>query len=354
MPAKAAPSNRALNLVYFERWSDPIAEEILGAEPGVRLVRLMRADPPEKIWQALESAHGYQATSARSDILYPPDRALVARCPDLLAVSTSGAGFDTVDVEACSAAGVLVVNQTGLNKEGVAEHVLGMMLALSKEMIQSDRALRRDRAWNRRDFQGADVYGKTLGIVGIGNIGTRLSEICRAAFAMKVLACDPYLSAEEVARRGAEKTTLEELLRRADFVSVNCPLTAETRGMIGAAELRLMKRSAYFITTARGGMLDESAMAAALRERWIAGAGLDVWDREPPPLDHPLLKLDNVLVTPHNAGVTREAYRAMAEGAARQWLTVFAGERPPRLQNPVAWPAYRGRYAEIVGRALVG
>ncbi|HLI11097.1 MAG TPA: hydroxyacid dehydrogenase [Alphaproteobacteria bacterium] len=339
----------AIELVYFERWADPVAEEILRSAPRLRLTRLTRDDPPEKVWAALTSAHGYQISSARSNANYPVDKELLARCPRLVAVSTQGAGFDTVDVRACTEAGLIAVNQTGLNKQAVAEHVVGMMLALSKRMIQSDRALRRDRSWTRLDYQGDDIQGKTIGIVGIGNIGTRLAAICRAGFGMTVLACDPYVDAREVARRGAEKVTLDELLRRADFVSINCPLTTETRAMIGAAQYGAMKPSAYFINTARGGIHDETALAEALRGGRLAGAGLDVWAEEPPPLDHPLLGFDNVIVTPHNAGVTRQAYREMAEGAARQWLAILAGERPPRLLNPEAWPAYRKRFAGILG-----
>lgn len=344
------PSGR-FALVRFERWNDPIAEEILSAEPGVRLIRLSRRDPPEKIWAALESAHGYQITSIRTDAVCLADRALIARCPNLLAISTSGAGFDPVDVPACSEAGLIVVNQTGLNKQAVAEHVLGMMLALSKRMIQSDRALRRDRRWHRLDYIGDDIQGKTIGIVGIGNIGSLIARICGGTFGMTTLAYDPYVSAEEIAQRGARKVTLEELLATSDFVSLNCPLSEETRGMIGRAQFRMMKPNAYFITTARGGIHDEEALAEALEQKWIAGAGLDVFEAEPPALDHPLLGFDNVLATPHNAGGTHQAFRAMAEGAARQWLDIFAGRRPPRLLNPEAWPAFRRRYERILGKA---
>ena len=321
----------------------------MGSEPFIRLIRLTRGDPPEKIKDAFETAHGFQITSTTSDVIVAPDRALLARAPNLIAISTGGAGFDTVDVPACSEAGVIVVNQSGLNKQAVSEHVLGMMLALSKQIIQSDRAMRRDRNWTRLNYVGEDIHGKTVGIVGVGNIGTLVARLCGETFGMTVLGYDPYLSAEEMAKRGARKTTLEEVLKTADFVSINCPLTAETRGMIGGAQFRMMKKGAYFIQTARGGIHDEAALVEALREGWIAGAGLDVFVTEPPPLSHPLHLFDNVLLTPHNAGVTRQAYYTMAEGAARQWLTILKGERPPRLLNPEAWPAFRGRYEKMVG-----
>src|SRR4029079_12891315 len=154
---------------------------------------------------------------------------------------------------------------------------------------------------------GREAFGKTVGIVGLGNVGRRVAELCSGLMRMQVLADDPYLDAAEMKARGAVKVELDELLRRADFVSINCSLTAETRGMIGAREYALMQPHAYFITTARGFIHDEDALAQALRAKKIACAGLDVWGKEPPPADHPLLAFDNVLVSPHTAGVTREA-----------------------------------------------
>jgi D-3-phosphoglycerate dehydrogenase len=166
---------------------------------------------------------------------------------------------------------------------------------------------------------------------------------------MRVLAYDPYLTAAQIEARGAEKVELEELLRQADFVSVHCPLTRESRGMIGAPQFALMQPDAWFITTARGFIHDERALADALAEKKIAGAGLDVWEDEPPPHDHPLLKFDNVLVSPHTAGATEESRENMARFAAEQVLEILDGKRPPRLVNPEVWPAYRERFARIMG-----
>jgi len=301
-------------LVYFERWADPVAEEILGAVPSIELVRLRADDPPSRIWSALERAHGYQWPRPP----YTGSPALVARCPQLLAMASQGSGCDVMDFPACNAAGVMIVNQAGLGgREAVSSHALGMMLALSKQLIQSDRAMRKGR-WDRLDFIGQDLHGKTVGIVGFGNIGTRLGELCRTAFDMTVLVHDPYLTAEEVTRRGGTRTDLKTLMQTADFVSVHCPLTDETRGMIGAAEFAAMKPTAFFITTARGGIHDEAALTRALAESRIAGAGLDVWADEPPDFSHPLLGFDNVVVSAHIAGVTRQAYRSTAEAAALQ------------------------------------
>ena len=232
------------------------------------------------------------------------------------------------------AAGVLVVNQSGGNAHSVAEHALAMMLTLSKRIIEADRALRRDANVNRNALIGTEVQGKTVGIIGIGNVGRRIAELCKGLLGMKVLAYDPYLTAAEIAARGGEKVELDDLLRAADYVSISCPLTKDNRGMIGAREFALMQPHAYFITTARGFIHDEAALLDALRNKKIAGAGLDVWAKEPPPPDHPLLQFDNVLASPHTAGVTKEARANMGRIAAEQVLDALDGKRPPRIVNP--------------------
>ena len=348
------PAN-SKRLVYFEWWFDPIAEKILRARPEIDLLKLAYADPEDRNWPHFEGAHGYQI-SPRTELREPwfANGDLFRRCPNLLAVSSTGAGFDMVDVEACTAAGIIVVNQSGTNKEAVAEHALGMMLCLSKQMIQADRAMRRDREWDRSQFTGKDLRGKTVGVVGIGQIGTRSAELCRGLFGMRVLAYDPYLTADQVRERGATQVGFEQLLRESDYVTVHCPRTAETLGLFGLEQFRMMKPSAYFVNTARGGIHKEDELAAALTEKAIAGAGLDVFWEEPPPLDHPLLKFDNVVVTPHHAGITDEARLAMAEGAATQWITIFEGKRPPRLVNPEAWPKYAERFERILGTRVEG
>ncbi len=274
--------------------------------------------------------------------------------PNLLVVSTNGAGFDTVNVKDCTEAGVLVVNQTGGNAEAVASHVLAMMLTLSKQLAQTNHALRSGTMRDRTAFTGNDVHGRTIGIVGLGNVGRRVAELCRGLFRMQVIACDPYLDEQTIAARGAVKVTLDELLRRADFVSINCPLDDDTRGMIGAKQFALMQPHAYFITTARGFIHDERALAEALRAKKIAGAGLDVWDKEPPPSDHPLLKFDNVIASPHTAGVTREARANMGKIAAEQLIMTLDGKRPPRIVNPQVWPAYAKRFERTFGFAPEG
>ena len=168
---------------------------------------------------------------------------------------------------------------------------------------------------------------------------------------MEVVAYDPYLDEDVMGARGAVKVSLDELLARSDFVSVHCPRNAETLNMFGHEQFARMKPTAYFVNTARGGSHDEVALAAALSARTIAGAGLDVFLVEPPAADHPLLAFENVIATPHTAGVTAESLHNLARLAATQWIDLFAGKVPPRLVNPDAWPRYTARFERIFGFA---
>jgi D-3-phosphoglycerate dehydrogenase len=336
---------------YVKYLAHEIYADILKARPDVRLDRLENESPDDVAAPILAAAHAYQIGAARDELAkhFHVDRDLLARAPNLLIVSSNGAGYDPVDVEACTAAGVLVVNQSGGNAHSVAEHAVGMLLTLSKRIIEADRALRRDANVSRNALMGTEAQGKTIGVVGLGNVGRRIAALCSGLLGMKVLAYDPYLTAAEMAARGGEKVALDELLRRSDYVSISCPLTRESRGMIGAPQFALMQRHAYFITTARGFIHDEVALAEALRNRLIAGAGLDVWAKEPPPADHPLLQFDNVLASPHTAGVTREARENMGRIAAEQMLDALDGKRPPRIINPEVWPDYARRFERAFG-----
>jgi D-3-phosphoglycerate dehydrogenase len=338
---------------YVKYLAHPIYTEIMQARPDVRFDRLENESPDELAAPIVAAAHVYQIGAARDEIArhFHVDQDLLKRAPNLLLVSSNGAGFDPVDVDACTDAGVLVVNQSGGNAHSVAEHALGMMLTLSKRILEADRMLRREPNVNRNALIGNEIQGKTIGIIGIGNVGRRLAELCKGLFGMKVLAYDPYVSAAETAVRGGEKVELDDLLRRCDFVSINCPLTKDNRGMVGARQFALMQPHAYFITTARGFIHDEEALLDALRNKAIAGAGLDVWAKEPPPSDHPLLQFDNVLASPHTAGVTREARVNMGRIAAEQVLDALDGKRPPRIVNPEVWPEYAKRFERTFGFA---
>jgi D-3-phosphoglycerate dehydrogenase len=338
---------------YVKYLAHEIYADMLRARPDVRLDRLENESLDEIAAPVLAAAHAYQIGAARDELAkhFHVDQDLLRRAPNLLIVSSNGAGYDPVNVEACTARGVLVVNQSGGNAHSVAEHALGMLLTLSKRILEADRALRREANVNRNDLIGTEAQGKTIGIVGLGNVGRRIAALCQGLLGMKVLAYDPYLSAAEMAVRDGEKAELDEVLRRSDYVSISCPLTKESRGMIGAREFALMQPHAYFITTARGFIHDEAALLEALRNKLIAGAGLDVWAKEPPPPDHPLLQFDNVLASPHTAGVTREARTNMGRIAAEQMLDALDGKRPPRIINPEVWPRYAERFQRAFGFA---
>ena len=325
--------------------------EIIATRPEIRLDKLENDTADKDALPVLSAAHAYQVSSARDEVprKYHATAELLDRTPKLLIVSTGGAGYDTVNVKDCTERGVLVVNQSGGNAASVAQHVLAMVIALSKQIVQTNHALRAGTMLNRNAFMGSEVQGRTIGIVGLGNVGRRVAELCRTLFGMEVLACDPLLDDKEVAARGATKVDLDELLTHSDFVSINCPLDDTSRRMIGAKQFAMMQPHAYFITTARGSIHDEAALEAALRDKLIAGAGLDVWDKEPPPADHPLLKFDNVLASPHTAGVTKEARENMGRIAAEQIIAALDGKRPPRIVNPQVWPAYAKRFEQIFG-----
>jgi len=328
---------------------------MLDGRDDLELVRCELARDPQQNWDRLVTAHGYQAlirteAMTRPDVgpAFLPDAALVSRCPDLLAVCTAGAGFDIVDVDECTAAGIIVCNNSGPGAEAVAEHTLGFMLTLAKKISVADRAIRRDAITDRSSFTNTELRGKTLGVVGLGRIGTRLVELC-APFAMRVLAYDPYVGDVDASVRGAELTSFETLLAESDFVVATCPLTDATTGLFDRAAFARMKPTAYFVTTARGEVHDEDALVDALTSGAIAGAGVDVFHTEPPPPDHPLLALDTVVATPHTAGVTHEARRDLAAAGAEQWITIFAGGTPGGLVNPPAWPAYADRFERLLG-----
>jgi D-3-phosphoglycerate dehydrogenase len=346
------PAN-AKTVFYVKYVAAPLFQEILATRPDVTLHKLENESPADEVEPVLAAAHAYQIGSSRDELAQPfhAHADLLSRTPNLLLISTNGAGYDTVDLDACTAAGVLVVNQAGGNREAVAEHVMAMLLCLSKRLMEIDRAMRQRLVTERRAFMGRDILGKTIGIIGLGNVGSRVAELCRGLFRMRVLAYDPYLSAEQIAARGAEKVELDDLLRAADVVSVNCPRTRETEGMLDARAFALMPPHALFITTARGGIHDEAALADALRRGRLGGAGLDVWAREPPPLDHELLTFDNVVVSQHTAGVTREARDNIARYAAEQMLDVLDGKPPSRVLNPQVWPAYAARFERTFGFA---
>ena len=243
----------------------------------------------------------------------------------LQVVARIGVGYDTIDVLALTHHRIPLMVVGTANSSTVAEQALFMMMALAKRGTHVDRLVRTGRWSERLSLLPVDLMNKTLLIVGFGRIGTRTAKRC-LAMDMNVLVYDPYVPADQVRAAGCEPVgDLDSAVPRADFVSIHCPRTPETEGMFGNARLKRMKPTAYLVNTARGGIVDETALHAALTGGTIAGAGIDVFDREPPDPENPLLKLDNVVTAPHMAGVTRESIDRMAAQAVRNVLSVFDG-----------------------------
>jgi len=289
-------------------------------------------DPkPETVSPLIKDAHGL---ILRTGINITRD--LIESADDLLVISRTGGGLDNVDVGAASDHGILVTSNLGVNSISVAEHVLAMMLALSKKLSTMDHAVRRSNFGIRYQNLPRDIYGKTIGLLGFGRIGCELGKICRQAFGMQVIAYDPYLTDEKKNEcfSWVKMVELKELLEISDFISIHVPLTDETRNLVDEAELSLMKSDAILINASRGGVVNETALIKALEDRKISGAGLDVFSEEPVPDDNPLLKLENVILTPHTAALTRECVVRMATEAAKCVLDVFAGCEPQNIANP--------------------
>lgn len=338
------------NVVRFNFWLNPAFDAQLGKAADINLSVLKHEDSDEKNMAVFSNAHVYHILAARDEVpsqWWVTDE-LLSKTPNLLCVSSSGAGFDPVDVAACNKHGVLVVNQSGCNANSVAEHAIGLMLSVKHRIAESDRVMRAAAYTTREDLMGNESLGLTIGIIGLGNIGRRVAVLAKA-FGMNVLAYDPHLSQEEIIKRGAQPVTHEQLLAQSDVVSIHCPRDPSTLNYFGAAQFRAMKPGAVFISTARGGIHDETALYEALRDKHLSGAGLDVWSVEPPARDNPLLTLPNVTCTYHTAGVTHEARRNAATMGADQIEALIRGERPPRLVNPEAWPAYLERKKRIFG-----
>ncbi|MCD8536587.1 MAG: hydroxyacid dehydrogenase [Burkholderiaceae bacterium] len=335
-------------LIRFNFWLDPVFNQIIDADPNINQTVCRFDDPDERSWAIMARAHAYHICAARDEM--PPQwqvtRELLARAPELLCVSTSGAGFDPVDVAACTEKGVIVVNQSGCNANSVAEHTFALLLSVTHRIGESERVMRAGKYGTREDLMGHEIKGLTLGIVGVGNVGRRVAEIARV-FGMRVLGCDPYVDKQELIRRGVEPVNLDELLEQSDVVSLHCPRNGETLNLFNAHRFAQMRPGAIFLSTARGGIHDEEALAEALKAKHLSGAGLDVWTVEPPASDNPLLAMENVVATYHTAGVTHEARRNAARMGANQLCDLFAtGKLPPRLVNPEAWPAFEQRFNE--------
>jgi D-3-phosphoglycerate dehydrogenase / 2-oxoglutarate reductase len=271
---------------------------------------------------------------AQADILIPGnllqvDQDLLAVAPGLKLIAKPGAGVDNIDLDAATAAGVVVCHTPGVNAMSVADHTWAMILNLARRINQSDREVRQGK-WIKT--AGLELWGKTLGLIGLGAIGRAVARRA-TGFDLRILAFDPYCAEDGNDESGITPVKLDELLAASDIISIHCPLTPETRRLIGAGELAAMKPTAILINTARGHIVDEGALAQALRLGKIAGAGLDAFAGEPL-RDSPLMELDNVVLTPHTAWLSREALERTALNLAANVKAWLRRHVPPHVANP--------------------
>ncbi|MGH9852818.1 MAG: phosphoglycerate dehydrogenase [Blastocatellia bacterium] len=250
----------------------------------------------------------YQALIVRSETRVTPE--IIAAADNLKVIGRAGTGVDNINVPAATARGIVVMNAAGGNSVTTAEHTISLMMSLARKIPQAHGKLK-SGVWDKKSFMGAELAGKTLGVIGLGNIGKIVASRA-VGLAMKVVAYDPFITKEVAARAGIELATLDEVFERSDFVTVHTPMTEETRGIIGQSAFAKMKDGVRVINCARGGLVDEQALYDAIKAGKVAGAALDVFEQEPVPADHPLLTLDEVVVTPHLGASTHEAQDSVA------------------------------------------
>jgi len=261
------------------------------------------------------------------------DRNAIERSPNLKVIGRTGVGYDNVDVEAATAAGIPVVITPGTNNRSVAEHTLAMVFAVSKNLVEGHNETQRGNFSIRSAGKAFEILGKTIGFIGLGAIGIETARLCKA-LGMETAGYDPFLSKEAVEAMGcAYYSDYEQMLGDCDFISLHTPLTADTRNMITLKQLKMMKRTAGLINCARGGLIDEADLAVALNEGLIAAAGIDVFETEPPAVDNPLFSAKNVLCSPHSAAQTRESVIGMHTMCVKGCLDVLNGEKFPHVAN---------------------
>ena len=327
--------------------TDPIAQDGIDAlAPHAQVDVKLGIGPDE-----LESIIGeYDALIVRSETKVTAR--IIEAATKLQVIGRAGAGVDNIDVEAATNRGIIVVNAPLGNTTSAAEHSIALMLALSRYIPQANAVLKSGK-WERRSFMGVEVRGKTLGIVGLGQIGSEVARRARG-LDMHVIAYDPFVSEERAQVLKVETVTLEEVLKRSDYVAIHTSLTAQTRGLIGKKELRLMKPSARIINVARGGIVDEEALYKAVEEKVIAGAAVDVFSKEPT-VDNILFKSDRIIVTPHLGASTAEAQERVAIDVADQIAAIFRGEPPAySVTAPLVAPepmAVIGPYLDVAVKA---
>ncbi len=323
-----------------------IVRDVLNAagEPsfGTRALEVLK-DNPELEWEYTPELENEitPELAARYDALYVNSSRVTARTVArddrrLRIVARHGVGYDSVDVPALTAKGIALTNTPLAIRRPVAVATLTLMFALAGRLFAKDRITRSARWSERNDLMGMGLVGRTLGIVGGGGIGQELLRVS-APFGLRRLVADPYAKDEALRALDARRVPLEQLMREADFIVVACLLNEETHHLIGAAQLALMKPTAYFINVARGPIVDEAALIDALRAGRIAGAGLDVFEQEPADPANPLLRMENVIVTPHALAWTDECFHAIASSGLQGVADFSLGRRPAHLVNPETW-----------------
>jgi D-3-phosphoglycerate dehydrogenase / 2-oxoglutarate reductase len=292
--------------------------------------------------ELINLCRGADAIIAHSRDRYP--RRLIESIPNLRVISKHGTGVDKIDVPAATECGVLVTN-TPVHSPIVAEHTLGLMLAGMKRVVEAT-LLVRGGGWRESDLESMLVRGKTIGIVGFGRIGSEMAKRLQG-WGVRILSYDPYASPEAMKEWGVIRcSTLEELLDQSDVVSLNAVLTNETRHMVGEEQLRRLKKTAFLINTSRGEILDEKALIKALKEGWIAGAALDVFEQEPPDPTSELFRLDNVILTPHMASFVPGINDLLMRTAMENALATLKGEVPRYIKNPEVIERWRARFGK--------
>jgi phosphoglycerate dehydrogenase-like enzyme len=275
----------------------------------------------------------------------------IAGSADLLAIGRFGVGYDSVDVEACTRNNVLAMITSGAVDRSMAEATLTWMLALTHHVIAKDRLVRTGCWDDRTRYMGREIRDRTLGVIGLGGIGRQLVTLLRGMGMRQPVVYDPLVAPELVDSLGVRLVSLDELLSTADFVSLHCPLNSLTRGLIGARELSLMKRDAWLLNTARGGIVNEDALFSALTEGRIAGAALDCFETEPLRGPSRFGELDNVVLAPHSISWTAEMFRDIGRAACQSMVDISLGRRPNGVLNPelLERPAFLQKWARVIG-----
>jgi len=289
------------------------------------------APPPKKV--IIEKAANVDALATLlSDKI---DAEVFDAAPKLKIVAQMAVGFDNIDLAEATKRGICVTNTPGVLTETTADFAWTLLMAVARRVVEGDKYVRAGQwkvGWHPMMLQGRDIYGATLGIVGLGRIGCAIAKRAKG-FDMKVLYHDVIRRPDFEKEYGIEFVDVDYLFKNADFITVNVPLMKETHHLVNEKKLRMMKKTAYIINNARGPVVDEKALYKALKEGWIAGAGLDVFEQEPTPMDNPLLKLDNVVVAPHISSASYETRSKMAEMTAENLVAFFEGKTPPNLVN---------------------